>query len=545
MDWDVKEFQGRLRRAVEAYDRQQAAALCGELIAHLRRRPDAYPKADAVAALQALRSKRFFDLLQKTADALIQAGQTAPRVRRLYAQALLDQSSLTAALAELKSLAADTAGEPGENAEACALVGRAYKQLYVDAADPGLERNRENLRAAIKAYEEVYRRDPEEQLWPGINAVALLCRAARDGVPLADAPDPRARAAEIARAILARVEGLSEDGKAGYWDLTTAAEACVALGDLEAAKEWIVRYVGHADADAFQLASTLRQFTEVWQLASDAPIPALLQAELLQREGGFVNLSPREVRGQHQRLPEVKGTLERSFGGNFVSLEQYLKGVERCRLVARLGVEASRGEGTGFLVCGKDVYAPWGDELLLLTNAHVLSPDPKVKKAVRPDDPALRVYFEALSQGGEPVVRRVTEILWTSPPEECDATFARLSEPVAGVSACEVAPYLPDKDTEQHVYIIGHPNGGVIVFSMNDNLLLDYDEAERLIHYRAPTEGGSSGSPVFNRQWQLIGLHHLGGPLPKLNGEPGTYDANEGISIQSIRAAVAATFAVP
>lgn len=186
------------------------------------------------------------------------------------------------------------------------------------------------------------------------------------------------------------------------------AEACLALGKPDEAREWIVRYTQHPDADAFELASTLRQFTEVWQLASDAAIAALLQAELLQREGGFVNLKPEEVRGQRQRLSEVKGTLERSFGGNFVSLEQYKKGVECCRLVARLGVEMSRGAGTGFLVCGKDIYAPWGDELLLLTNAQVLSPDPKVKRAIRPDDPALQVYFEALSQGGEPaaVARR-------------------------------------------------------------------------------------------------------------------------------------------
>ena len=64
------------------------------------------------------------------------------------------------------------------------------------------------------------------------------------------------------------------------------------------------------------------------------------------------------------------------------------------------------------------------------------------------------------------------------------------------------------------------------------------------VHYRAPTEGGSSGSPVFNaRLWEVIALHHKGGKIgmPKLNGVAGEYAANEGISIHSIKEALRAT----
>ena len=130
-----KEFGVTLLERVEEYDRPGVEALCSILISHLRRRHDEYPKADARPILKNLRKNRYFDLMQKVADAMLQSGQDDPSVRTLYAQALLDQSVLTAAITVLDKLKKDTDGNPpGEDyLETCGLIGRGYKQFYIDA----------------------------------------------------------------------------------------------------------------------------------------------------------------------------------------------------------------------------------------------------------------------------------------------------------------------------------------------------------------------------------------------------------------------------
>jgi V8-like Glu-specific endopeptidase len=87
--------------------------------------------------------------------------------------------------------------------------------------------------------------------------------------------------------------------------------------------------------------------------------------------------------------------------------------------------------------------------------------------------------------------------------------------------------------------VIGHPGGSAQPqFSLHDNILLDYDH--RVLHYRAATYYGSSGSPVSDDEWRLIGLHHAGGTgMPQLNQAGGTYAANEGITIDAIRGGLA------
>ena len=100
-----------------------------------------------------------------------------------------------------------------------------------------------------------------------------------------------------------------------------------------------------------------------------------------------------------------------------------------------------------------------------------------------------------------------------------------------------LAKNLPLAGGEQRVYVIGHPAGGELKISIDDNLLIDHDDVR--VHYLALTEGGSGGSPVFNQDWQLIAFHHAGSNrMERLHGLDGTYQAREGIAIKAIQAAI-------
>ncbi|HLM68075.1 MAG TPA: serine protease, partial [Longimicrobium sp.] len=110
---------------------------------------------------------------------------------------------------------------------------------------------------------------------------------------------------------------------------------------------------------------------------------------------------------------------------------------------------------------------------------------------------------------------------------------------MAGLRPYRIAESPPVPGEHTRVYVIGHPYGQVLSFSIHDSQLLDHRAP--LLHSRAPTDPGSSGSPIFDRDWDLVGLHHAGDHrVSRLHGT-GTYAANEGIWIQSIRGAIGGT----
>jgi hypothetical protein len=195
-------------------------------------------------------------------------------------------------------------------------------------------------------------------------------------------------------------------------------------------------------------------------------------------------------------------------------------GVERsrsvCRLTATFGQTAA--QGTASLI-GPD---------LLLTNHHVLY---DWENSDRPATTVEAWFDYELDQAGQ--TRQLTIV-------PCDpATIAGDRQHDWAIVRTIVAPppaspvlrlsgaAPPCKD--DYVFIIQHPDGGPKMIGLSHNLVRYVDDD--VLQYWTDTKAGSSGAPVFNNRWEVVGLHHRWVQAPE--GEGVTY-RNQGRRIERV-----------
>ena len=534
----AEDWASRLRQAVADGRRVEVSTLSHRLATVVREGVEPFDPISVVALLRVLQRKRFVGQVQELADALLTRSPGNVDVVHRYALALLDTGRTAAAEALLDTLPAEVRSE---HLEVAGAVARVHKQRYLTSAPGTASSLDQDLRDAIEVYLKAYRKDPRS-FYHGINAASLLARASRDGVAVPGLAQPATEAAAIARAILDVVAGPAPDQP---WELATAVEASLVLGDHHGALDWMTHYVVAAGADAFEYASTLRQLELLWGLSShDEPgrtLLPILRNRLLGTEGGSISVSPGDytpssvshLEAVEDRVEQVEGlTRERVLGwARFQHVGWLREALEACRSVARVEDHYGNGQGTGFVLDGHAVGGDAWPRRVLLTNAHV------VPEAV--DVEEVRITFRGLAdQGPESVavVRPVGEPVWLSPPAEFDATFLALPEDLDGaVSALPLRRTFPRLDTgsQPRAYVIGHPLGSPdLQVSLHDTRLVRVDDV--FAHYRSPTETGSSGSPVFDEHWKVMALHH--GSTDALPSAIGP--ANEGIRIDRLLAAV-------
>ena len=454
--------------------------------------------------LNLLRRKRLFGELERVSSLFFLLGKTDPVIRRHWAQALLDQNRVGQALTALKAIEKEVANDPVEGPEIRGLIGRAFKQQFVnDGASSSLSH-------AIAAYRDDWHASPHQHRWHGINLVALLARAERDGIDPKFADDGKG----VAKQILSDIEMLE---KPTLWDFGTAMEAAVALGDKKTALRWAKDYATDAGSDAFELGSTLRQMKEVWQLEGQElgkSLLPVLEYELLQREGGNIQLST--VSADSEGFEAVYGP------EGLINLD-WLKTLDkRARAIARIEDPAT-GErlGTSFLLRGEDLNQSWPDKPVLITNSHVISDNPADEAPLRPGQGVAE--FTHLPRRPRYDIGKLIETSM-----RVDLDFSVLEIATVGeaepLGLTKYKPALPQDGETQRIYVIGHPSGGDLHVSLYDNNLAEYDK--QYVRYRSPTEGGSSGSPVFNRRWDTFAIHHRARKERQLN---------EGVLIEAIR----------
>jgi len=496
------------------------------------------------ACLKALNDQRHFRLSQRLGEAWTQRFGFDPIVAKRRAQALIGLLDLDPAEALLKDALAiasapnATAIAKSEVLEYHGLLGRIEKQRFVVSEDA------EYLVAATDVYLEQYNGHPSKPFWHGINAVALMHREQKQNIQTRE-PDAKALAKEIYDAVFAMYRDDAGDPRFA----ATLSEASLALGNCDDAELWLYRFIHHPKINRFALDSYARQLREIWQGSAIGAGPkcanrlvSIIATHTMHHESRL-SLSQADLRTLTDHFDTENPWLERNFSGaRSFSVDMLKRMIAACGAIGCVTKSSGARMGSGFLIAGKELNRAWGDEPIFVTNAHVLSDS--VRNAVRIDDACVCFEVDAMSSG-KPTPYRIKEVLYTSPPapigarrgdgEALDVTAVRLQGIGDDRSVLKIADGLPEVGPSARAYVVGHPKGGELQVSLHDSLLLDVDADGRLIHYRTPTEPGSSGSPVFDAGWEVIALHHAGsGFTPRLNGK-GFYEANEGISLSAIR----------
>jgi S1-C subfamily serine protease len=523
----------------------RADHLCEVLLA----RPTVEAVDEAASLLLALRDLREFDRLCALADLVCRLRWDDARARRLYAQGLIETGRLTAGV-DLLEAAKDHYGEGHpEFAEFEGLLGRAYKQLFMDTVDPQGIWASTFIERAIAAYSGPYTRDRARHFWHGINLGALAHAANLRGLA------PTGRSAEdYTTELLTTLEAIDPAARDQWWH-ATKAEAHAAQAQWEASEQALRAYIDDSRTTPFMLASTLRQLRDLWAIQRaprGARMLQILEASLMSRPtpGAVLKMGAPHLLEMRALEPKNDVQLQRLVGPQgFESVQWYRAGLERAAAVAAVTERLGLRFGTGFAVRAEDFGIASGDEVLLLTNFHVLN---SAGLGGRKDFGNVEVVFEAITD--KPLKCSVHAVVAESDADDgLDFALLRLAGPIERLRPLPITRWIASADLRARVYVIGYPLGDVMQFSLQDNVLLDHEceptgrptnKARRRVQYSASTEKGNSGSPVFDDKWDCIALHHAGGKrnpreerygIPRLNGLSTAWEANQGIWIGSIQ----------
>jgi endonuclease G len=268
----------------------------------------------------------------------------------------------------------------------------------------------------------------------------------------------------------------------------------------------------------------------------------------LTRERARATVTEAESRGARRSAAETLASLaqERILGSNDMRDINYLEvAIAVARGICRIRIGSAAG--TGVLVGPR----------LLMTNNHVLRSADDAMAAEAQFD-----YQENVSGDLLPVqAYRLDPKYFFVTDKLLDFTIVGITEmsakgqPISRYPWRKFIPTLGKAEKGDPLNIIQHPRGGLKQIALRNNEIIEIPSGKPdFLYYTTDTEPGSSGSPCFNDQWELIGLHHSGVPqmdgdqILKKDGTPWSEDnddpafidwiANEGARVSAIVAAL-------
>ena len=293
------------------------------------------------------------------------------------------------------------------------------------------------------------------------------------------------------------------------------------------------------------LDASAKRYTALREKPLRAALPSLAEEALRANiapeaiEGNIIgnkeNLVKRKQMLEAIKQEPVNFAFERAIGKNDSVYSNFVELIRRAKQkVGRIAIRKGNqniGFATGFMVADN----------LLLTNWHVF----KTRQEVAESE--VQFYYEYDWQGNP-----VTPVTYTFQPDvffysnkELDYCFVAVSPTdISGTKRLSEIGYIfldpalgkLGNEHEEALNIIHHPDGDYMQLSIRENLFVNITPTS--IWYKTDTAPGSSGSPVFNDQWQVVALHHMG--VARKNKE-GEYVDSEGKVIQPVNGQIDAS----
>jgi V8-like Glu-specific endopeptidase len=202
--------------------------------------------------------------------------------------------------------------------------------------------------------------------------------------------------------------------------------------------------------------------------------------------------------GEPDGLERVLGT------SDLMGVAFLAQGLSAARTVGRIWVDIAAGGpagyGTGFLISPR----------LLITNHHVLEAASDARTSSVEFDYQLGVDGVAAPTA----MFRLDPDSFFITSQDLDYSVTAV-QPIAanGRTLTEFGfnPLIAEEGkaiAAQYVNIIQHPGGGYKQLALRENRLIDVFDA--FLTYQTDTAPGSSGSPIYNDRWEVVGLHHAG-----------------------------------